>query len=349
MLAASAVGTAALSRARAEDMDLALSRLSTSDLTGNPEDGCKATLSNAGEDFQLTYGSGASTRQVLRPDNVRFRQLVTQLGPAVAPAVLAPVTTSGPAGFDVAFETTVVGVDSSAAYWRKGSRGHGSPETCDGENRFVSPVLASNRVHFSKGLPLGITLGGTIGKLYNTSLWIVGVDLKLAAVEGLRSWAVPDAAVRAAVNTVLGDSQYSLTMFALDGILSKNLVAGRVVTISPYLGAGLLWTFATSEIVDLTPNINAVDCAAGTDEVCNQEHNGRALGASTADIGHDQPFKDTSFLRYRGFVGFQLRYRLFALSSEFMFDLAKPHAADQSAGRGTPGQWSFNVAPSLTF
>lgn len=315
-------------------MDFALSRLSRGS--------CQSTLSNA-DPFVLRTGSD----QTLREDNAAWSQLVTQLTPALAPAILAPVTTSGPVGFDVSFETNVTHITGEASYWERGSVGHG-PEsygTCDGRNTDVGSLLTNNRLHFAKALPLGFTIGATVGRVYNTGLWLVGGDVKLALIEGLRSWAMPDVAVRAAVNTTVGDVPYTLTTLAADVILSKNIVTGHVMQISPYAGAGMLFTFASSDLVDLTPNVDAVNCAAGADPVCND----RGLNASADDIGHDRPFKDLSLKRYRGFAGLAMRYELFTLAAEFIFDFVPPHDADKSAGKGTPRQWTFNVAPGLTF
>src|SRR5688572_2586963 len=134
-------------------MDLQLSRLSVStDRSVSYDDACGDTLDAP---LTLRFGDPGEQQQRLSPDQLSFRKLVTQLAPAVTPTVLAPVTTTGPAGFDVALETTLTGITESADYWRRGTKGHGSSArpTCDGENRFVSPLLATNRVHFSKGLP----------------------------------------------------------------------------------------------------------------------------------------------------------------------------------------------------
>ena len=315
-------------------MDLALSRLSR----GN----CGATQSDANP-FVLRTGDN----QTLREDNRAWAQLVTQLTPVVTPAVLAPVTTSGPAGFDVSFETNVTSINDKANYWERGSRGHGPEafDTCNGRNRDVSPLLVNNRIHFAKALPLGFTIGATVGRVYNTSLWVVGGDIKLALIEGLRSWAMPDVAVRGAVNTTVGNVPYTLTSVATDLILSKNLVTARVMRLSPYLGAGMVFSFATSELVDLTPNIDAVACAAGADPVCND----RGVGATADDIGHDRPLKNLSLRRYRAFAGLAMRYQLFSLAAEFIFDLVEPHDADKANGRSTPRQWTLIVAPGMTF
>lgn len=320
--------------ARANDMDFALSRLSRG--------ACQNTLSDSGS-FALRSGG----MQTLREDTQAWRQLVTQLTPAVAPAILAPVTTGGPAGFDVSLETNVTKINNRASYWERGSQGSGPNafDTCDGRNDNVNPALTSNRLHFSKGLPFGFTLGATVGRLYNTSLWLVGFDLKIALIEGMRRWAIPDVAVRAAVNTTIGQAPYTLTAMAVDVIASKNLVVGKAMTLSPYLGGGMVLSFATSDLVDLTPNIDARNCAAGGDPVCNAQ----GLGASADDVGHDRPFKDLTLKRYRAFVGLAMRYKLFSLAGEFMFDLLAPDSADKSAGRNTPRQWTVNLAPGLTF
>ncbi|MFT3921697.1 MAG: hypothetical protein QM778_04105 [Myxococcales bacterium] len=333
-LALPLLGLIPLRSARAEDMQLALSRLSRG--------ACQNTLSNSNP-FVLRTGDV----QTLTEDNAAWAQIMTQLTPVITPAVLAPVTTSGPKGFDVSFETNVTKISDNASYWARGSQGHGpeSYETCDGRNTDVSPRLTSNRLHFTKALPLGFTLGATVGRVYNTGLWLVGGDIKLALIEGLRRWPMPDVAVRAAVNTTVGSAQYTLTSVAADVILSKNIVTARVMQISPYAGAGMVFSFASSELVDLTPNVDAVKCAAGTDPVCNSQ----GLGASADDIGHDRPFKDLKLKRYRGFAGLAMRYELFTLAAEFIFDLVPPPDADKTNGKGTPRQWTFNVAPGLTF
>lgn len=316
-------------------MDLTLSRLS--------QGACTATIPGASEVFQLRSGD----TQTLTPDNVAFSRLVTQLAPAVMPAVLAPVTTTGPRGFDVQLQTNVTGIDSKAYYWEKGTRGHGSAakDTCDGENRFVTPVLASNRLSVDKGLPLGFTIGAEGGRIWNTSLWTLGGHLKWALFEGYRKFPFPDIALRAAANTLVGDAQLTMVAMSADLILSKNIVAGRVMQVAPYLGGGLGLVYASSQLVDLTPNIDATRCAAGEDPVC------KALNAEQrkGDIGHDQAFKELTLTRTRGFLGLQLRYKLFALAGEFAFDVLTPHSVDPSAGAGLPRQWTVNLAPSLSF
>jgi hypothetical protein len=328
----------AVSTARADEMDLALSRLS------QPGASCGRTLAGA-PDFDLRSGG----RQTLSPDQASFRKLMTQLAPVAMTPILAPVTTSGPRGFDLALQTAVTGISAGAGYWERGTEGRGpsAVDTCDGRNDNVSPVLTQSRVAFHKGLPLGITLGANLGHLWNTSLFTVGGSLKWALFEGYRSLALPDLAVRGAAATVVGDAQFSLTTVGVDAILSKNIVLGRVMKLSPYAGGGVTWIFAASELIDLTPNIDATACAAGTDPVCMAE--GLSGNDLQDDIGHDQSFRELNLTRYRAFAGLELRYRLFAFAAEMAFDVLPPGDADSAAGANTPRQWTLNFAPSLSF
>ncbi len=331
-------------RASADDMDLALSRLSRGDTPG----ACAQTLQGS-DNFVLARGVGSTSVSTLRPDNQAFSRLMTQFAPVVMPAVLAPVTTSGPRGFDVAVQTSVTGIDENQDYWKKGTEGRGSlaNDTCDGINRQVSSVFVSNRISVDKGLPLGLTIGAEVGRIWDTRLWTAGGHVKWALFEGYRTWVLPDLGVRAAANTVVGDSQFSMTVLNADAVLSKNIVVGKVMQVAPYIGSGLAMILARSEVIDFTPNIDATLCAAGTDPVCNAQK--LEPSERGGDIGHDQAFRRLTMLRTRGFVGLQLRYRLFALASELAFDWVTPRKADKDAGGGLPRQWTLNIAPSLSF
>jgi hypothetical protein len=320
---------------RAEDMDLALSRLSVGD--------CERTLADSGEPFALRVGG----EQTLAADQEAWRKVITQIAPLMLPPVLAPVTTSGPRGVDIALQTSVTGISANTGYWKRGSLGHGgrAVQTCDGRNGFVASTLTQNRLAFDKGLPLGFTMGAHVGRVWNTSLWSIGGNLKWALVEGFRKVPAPDVALRATGSTVVGDAQFSLTTLTTELLLSKNLVAASVVQLAPFGGAGMAWSFASSELIDLTPNIDAVACAAGTDATCNRE----GLAASSDDIGHDVPFRDLSLMRYRAFAGLMFRYGVFSLAGEFAIDILAPHDADKAAGAALPRQWTVSVAPALSY
>jgi hypothetical protein len=322
--------TAGAARVRAGSLELALPRLSQGD----------CALTDAAGPLVLQT-DGVPT---LRADDRAFRELVAQIAQGVAPVVLAPVTTSGPVGFDVAVETTVTSLDTGSDALARGTRGRGV-ETCAGRNDSVRPTLITNRVHFEKGLPYGLTVGGAVGRVDAAGSYLVGVDVKLALLEEIFRARIPDLALRASLNRLVGARDLALFVAALDAIVSERFVVAHRLEVSPWLGAGLLWTRAQSARVDLTPNIDALACRAGVDAVCNAG----GLGASDDDLRHDVRFGHVSQLRARAFVGLWLRWRQIALSGSFGIDPTPPRVGARGDGQTMPRQWTVSVAPVVTF
>jgi hypothetical protein len=317
-------------RARGDDMELALTRLSRGD--------CAATL--GGPAPLVLSRDGAPT---LTPDQRAFRQLVTELSPAVAPVELSPVITTGPIGLDVSLQTTLTALSSDADYWARATRG-GVGATCDMRNEAVGRLLVSQRARVEKGLPLGLTLGASVGFVYESALYLMGLDLKLAVLEDVWKSRVPDLAVRAAAMRVLGAGALELTVGTLSGIISERYVVGSL-QISPYLGLDLLWTRARTSTVDLTPNIDALACRDGTDPVCQAA----SISGSAEDFAHDVRFARISLLRYRALAGLLLRHRRAFLSGSLVADALAPRLGERGRGEKAARQWTVSIAPGVAF
>jgi len=322
--------TVGAGRVRAGSLELSLSRLSQGD----------CSLTDA-EGPLVLETDGVPT---LRPDQLAFSQLVAAIGQGIAPTVLAPVTTSGPVGFDVGLETTITSLDQRADYLARGTRGSGA-ETCAGRNDDVRATLLTNRLHFEKGLPYGLSVGALVGRVQAAGSYLVGVDLKLALLEEVWHARLPDLALRASLNHLVGERSLSLFVAAFDAIVSKRFVVAHRLELSPWLGAGLLWTHAETDRIDLTPNIDALACQAGVDPVCTAG----GLGASEQDLAHDVRFARVSLLRARAFVGLWLRFGQLALSSAFAIDPVPPRVGEHDQGTTIARQWTVSVAPTLTF
>ena len=321
-----------MQRVRAQPMDLALSRLSTG--------ACDATT--GGGPLRLADAAGPT----LQADQAAWRELATQLAYAIAPVHAEPVIMSGPRGFDLSLETHVAALDDGSATWARGSRGGSSAvPTCDGRNEGVRPVLVSERLRVQKGLPLGFSLGATFGKLFATSLYLVGADVKFALLEEVWGGLVPDLAVRFALSKSVGANDYTLLASALDVVLSKRFVVARTATLAPFAGIGATFTRARTDTIDLTPNIDASACRDGVDPVCN----GGGIGASAADLAHDVRFSDLTLYRYRGMLGVSVGYRGFALSAAATGDLLAPRLGDRGTGARGMRQWGVHVAPTVSF
>lgn len=314
-------------------MDLALERLSQGD--------CAATLGGG------TLVLGDAGKPSLQPDVTAYRELVAQFSSSIAPAPLAPVITSGPKGLDVSLQTTVTRIDRGAGYWQRGTRGRGAAavDTCAGRNTDVRSRLVSSRARFEKGLPFGLSMGATVGVVQRTGTYLVGADLKLALLEEVWHSRVPDVALRMGLTKLVGARDLSLSVLSLDSVLSESFIVKRRLQVSPFAGAGMLWTRADTRMVDLTPNIDALACRAGTDAVCNAA----GLGASGSDLAHDVRFPRVSQLRTRAFVGLWLRWNQLAVSSSITFDALAPHVGELGRGASVPRQWTVNAAPSVIF
>ena len=311
--------------ARADGMQLALSRLSVGD--------CAGTLAAPP---RLTGPSGPA----LATDEAAFGRLMSELSSSVAPSELGPVTGAGPRGLELALDTQVGDLDEGADAWRRGTRGDGSA-TCDGRNQDVRSLLVSNRLRFEKGLPLGLGLGGSIGRVHASGTYLVGLALKLALLEDAWHGRLPDLALRGTLTSLVGEPSLTLFVSTFDLLLSRRFVLAPSLVLSPFAGGGVLWTRAHTRAVDLTPNLDASGCAAGTFAGCGPLPTG-------ADRAHDVSFGRVSLLRGRAFAGLSLRHRWLALAASATIDLARPRL-----GVGTSPsharQWTVALAPVLLF
>lgn len=309
---------------QADDMSIALSRLRTEQSAG-----------------------------AFQADNDAFTRLVSQLGFALAAPNLAPARTTGYRGFYIGFETSVVGIDSGAEYWALGTEGDAMST---GRNRFVASALTSSRLALRKGLPYGLEIGASLGRFYNTDSWIWGGELRIALLEGFREGAmgfIPDLAVRGAVRTLSGESELHITVPSFDIIASKPIVLGGAVVFTPIVAAQLMWIVADSELVDLTPDIDAFamcGVAPGQPQVGDRSNIQCTGGAgSTQDLGNNQVFNDVRAFRARMSIGAELRYRVFTFNAAIHWDLKAPGDIDADVPDDLPRQWDFSVGLGATY
>lgn len=323
LLAALVVALALLpAAAQADTMDVTLQRLRIP-ASATPSDECP-------------IATPLGTPRMYCADTGAWTRIMAQLGFASAPPVLSPARTLGERGFYVGIEGWMTGIDTSSGgdqnYWRLGTEGD-SGAAMEGRNRFPASVLLWNRIELRKGFPFGFELGTSIGHLAGSSLWALGLEIKWALFEGYRTGIgiLPDLAVRGAVETITGNPQFNLTIPSFDVVLSKPLVIARAATITPYLGGQAVWIFADSELIDLTPSIDAGD------------------PMRVEDLNNDVVFPQRRMARYRGFAGVQARYQTFTLIGSFIFDLVKPSDADTDAPADLPRQWQVNASIGFQF
>ncbi len=351
-LSASLLGAAG---ARAQSMNPAPERLVIQPA------GTSSTCQQLAANPSLVPGGPQNASQfACRPDNVAFKNLVSELGFALAPSVMHPARTVGFGGFVISLEAAYTHINSSdsthptngtpVAYWQQGTQGSADSQGSYGtSNSSPDSLLGVYSLVVRKGLPLGFELDGALAYVQNTSLWTVGADVRWAILEGFRTGPLgylPDLAVGGGVRTMTGSSKMYLTTVGIDAEVSKPFTLADSAVLTPYLGFQHLIIFGNSAVLDATPNVNAIQQCGyqGTDPttgapVCKNNSNG--------DFNNDITFNSVQLNRERGFVGLSYRYELLYLGAQFLMDLVPPNNID--ADLDPTLQWTVSLQAGVFF
>lgn len=233
-------------------------------------------------------------------DQDAFKGLTTELGLMFAPRPLAPAETPGHAGFDLGLDYTLNFIHSKNAYW--------ADTTERGLiTRSMPPVLHTLGLRARKGLPFSFEIGAGGSYLFESHMYAVGADIKWALNEGF-VW-LPDLALDAGVNRLLGNDQIDLTMASFGAMLSKTFGLFGVMRLSPYLGYNYVMINAASAVIDPDPS-------------------------SADDIGGNFAFEQISLLGnayHRAVAGVRLGSFIFDLDIEGDFSFAEQQSVNQLA------------------
>ncbi|MBW2463984.1 MAG: hypothetical protein JRH11_20210, partial [Deltaproteobacteria bacterium] len=266
---------------------------------------------------------------------------MAELGGSVIPVVLSPARTVGYGGFELAVEGWVTSINGNSNHWRLGTEGDpnaGADSCVDqddptraistgiGCNRFAPSTLFWSRLMARKAFPFGFQLGTGFSYLLGTNLFAWSLEVHWAIFEGFRTgvggW-FPDVAVRAAVNTLVGDSEFNMTVPSIDVIISKPIVLGSTARLTPFAAWQMAFIFADSELVDLTPGTDAFgECAPDPSQP------GTVCTGSGFDYENNETYDSLRMNRQRLNFGLQFHYQLIQLTGSFAFDLIDP--ADMS-------------------
>ncbi len=175
------------------------------------------------------------------PDNDRFTSYAGELGAVIAPKFLSPANTLGSYGFDISWEMSFTHINSQNKYWQMGATN--------------PPQFAKTmQLHFEKGLPFSLQLGGIVSHVFQSGLWGLAMDLKWAFVEGFKY--VPDFSVSAFVGTLLGSKDLAILNAGMNLMISKPFTVGGVMVITPYAGYRFLYMNASTHLT-LAPGKHA--------------------------------------------------------------------------------------------
>jgi hypothetical protein len=327
----------------AESMDLALGRLRVVSGRGDCPEGP--------EDAEVQYC----------PNQEAFERLAAELSVSMAPLLSVPARTVGARGFALELGTAVTTLDAGAGHWRIGTEGS---ETGAVANASPDEVLVWNRATVRKGLPLGLEASASVARAPQTSLWAIGVALKLSLIEGFRTGVgrLPDLAVSVGTTRSFGSDQIELSAHTIDVTLSKPFPLGAGAVISPLLGLQVLMLDAESGLVDLTPGPRdnesvdtpfAQDAFGSCQPVTSVNTNSTPLQCNVdgtgADFANDARFDALSQARARLAVGAQTRIGMWLLSAALAFDLIEPalEASSLTGNNEHPRQVTMQLSAGL--
>jgi hypothetical protein len=302
-----------------------------------------------------------------RPANIAFRNMISELGFAIAPNSFYPARSTGVGGVALSLEASYAKINPDATsteadgtqmqYWHQGTRGSIDPNANKFSiiNNAPDSVLQIYSLKARKGLPLGFEIAASVGYIANTTMWVAGGDVNWSLLEGFRKGApgvLPDVSIGGGVRSITGNSKFLLTTAAFDAKISKPIPLADSASLSPTLGYQRLFIFGDSNIVDLTPNTDALaqcgyqgnDPVKGTPVCANKLSTG---ADNNSDFNNNQTFQKVRLHRHRGFVGMNYRYELIYLGAQFIFDLTKP--GDENPGIVGDRQWTLSLEAGAHF
>lgn len=333
--------------ARAQNMNIALSRLRipAEDRMTNPMTPCTST-----------FGPGDSLTRQFCADDDAYRRVMADFAGSMIPPVLTPAGTRGVRGIYLGFESWITGIDHGGEHWHRAVEGDGRDGDRD-RSRFVDTVLAWGRLNVRKGLPFGFELGTNLGYLANTTYFTLGAEIRWSLFEGFRDgvgW-IPDLAVRGAVQTLIGDGEFNVTVPSFDIILSEPFVVANTVELVPWIAAQFAFPFVDSELVDLTPETSAFASCDPDPRTPDGSRPSPYCRGDGSELNQNVVFPSTGGApgsmrsqRYRLGGGLQIRYEWFTFLGSFMMDLVTPSEGDSEIPTDVQRQWSVGLGAGLT-
>jgi hypothetical protein len=234
LLAAAVLAVAAAPAARAEPLDVDLSRL------GAPDPQVWTSVLNGAPPAGTTFAQLASASRQ------RFALLSSEVGMALSSAVLQPASTTGYAGFAADLEIASMAVHPDLiGSTTAGYSGRVWPTTTLPTNLFMPSV------HLRKGLPFSFEVGGRLIYLAMSNAYAAQGEAKWAINEGFE-W-VPDVAFRAAYTQLFGVRAWNLATTDLDFMISRRWAIMGVTSLTPYVAARYTFISASSDRIDFAP------------------------------------------------------------------------------------------------
>jgi hypothetical protein len=175
------------------------------------------------------------------PDTDAFEALARDLGLVMSPKGMTTGETIGQAGFEYAYELSFNLIDSDADHWQRAI-----------EDRDPSGLMMVSQFHVTKGLPYSFEVGAILSHLHGSELWGLGGEISFSFHEDF-FWPAPDLGIRVFVNNMVGSTDMNLTIGGFDVLLDFTMGLSNVVNFTPYVGYNFTRIWASSRLLDSTP------------------------------------------------------------------------------------------------
>lgn len=183
------------------------------------------------------------------PRDDDFRKLTQELSVVMTPTSLQPAETTGQAGFDFAIDYGIHDISEQEAYWKDAVEGRLT-------NRSLFPVHQTLGIRGRKGfvLPVPLTSELELGAnwLVDSGLATLGGNVRVALNEGFE-W-LPDIAVMAGIQNLLGGDELQLVTLTAGGSISKGFAIAGSANFCPFLSYQSLFSHASTKVFDPDPS-----------------------------------------------------------------------------------------------
>ena len=227
--------------ASADENDFVLHRF----LTCEPPDAPNCSGGIQRQDPTSRDDGGPAKVFPLHGDARAFGSFAKELGVVFAPRSLGPAETLGLAGFSFGVGTSMTTINNGKPYWIAAS-----------PKRDSKPDSALTTLHLQlrKGLPFSFEIGAGLTHLLQSEMYALGAELKWSLNEGFLF--LPDFAMRASVNRMVGNRDLDLLVAGGELSASHPFPIKGMVTLTPYAGWSRLLINASSHVLDGTPGLN---------------------------------------------------------------------------------------------
>lgn len=188
--------------------------------------------------------------------NEDFRSLVRELGVVFTPSSQQLAETTGMSGFEFAVDYAFHPVNIDKPYWQDALESPGS--------RLPMTLGARARKGFLLPIPLASEVEVGAQWLVESQMVNLGANLKLALNEGFTGnhwWVgIPDIAVTAGINRVVGSDDLDLLTVTTGATISKGFGLFGSVNFAPFVGYQSIFINGSTRLVDADPtNTSNVD------------------------------------------------------------------------------------------